>query len=106
MGPVNRQGRGEDRRQEQPRVATRWATRGRMNFREITMQDLRQVLRRRQAGQSARRIGGGTSLDRKTVGRYLEQAAEGGCDGGWCGDRRGRGRRRATSAGAAVALII
>ena len=49
-----------------------------MSFREITMQDVREVLRRRQAGQSARRIARETGLDRKTVGRYLEQAAEGG----------------------------
>src|SRR6185369_2899269 len=48
---------------------------GRMSFREITMQDVREVLRRRQAGQSARRIARETGLDRKTVGRYLEQAA-------------------------------
>ena len=49
-----------------------------MSFREITMQDVREVLRRRQAGQSARRIARETGLDRKTVGRYLEQAvAEG-----------------------------
>ncbi len=42
------------------------------------MQDVREVLRRRQAGQSARRIARETGLDRKTVGRYLEHAAEGG----------------------------
>lgn len=49
-----------------------------MSFREITMQDIRELLRRRQAGQSARRIARETGLDRKTVGRYLEQATEGG----------------------------
>ena len=49
-----------------------------MSFREITMQDIRELLRRRQAGQSARRIARETGLDRKTVGRYLEQALEGG----------------------------
>ncbi len=49
-----------------------------MSFREITMQDVRELLRRRQAGQSARRIARETGLDRKTVGRYLEQAAEDG----------------------------
>src|SRR6185312_10944370 len=42
------------------------------------MQDVREVLRRRQAGQSARRIARETGLDRKTVGRYLAQAVEGG----------------------------
>src|SRR6185295_9285514 len=47
---------------------------GRMSFREIKMQDVRELLRRRQAGQSARRIARETGLDRKTVGRYLEQA--------------------------------
>src|SRR6185369_866746 len=62
------------------RVATRWATRGRMSFREITMQDVREVLRRRQAGQSARRIARETGLDRKTVGRYLDQAGEHGIE--------------------------
>lgn len=36
------------------------------------MQDVRELLRRRQAG---RRIARETGLDRKTVGRYLEQAA-------------------------------
>ena len=39
------------------------------------MQDVRELLRRRQAGQSARQIARETGLDRKTVGRYLEQAA-------------------------------
>ena len=45
-----------------------------MSFREITMQDVREVLRRWQAGQSARQIGRETGLDRKTVRRYLVQA--------------------------------
>jgi transposase len=47
-----------------------------MSFREITMRDAREVLRRRQAGQSARRIARETGLDRKTVGRYFDQADE------------------------------
>jgi transposase len=47
-----------------------------MGFREVTMQDVREVLRRRQAGQSARRIARETGLDRKTVGRYLSEAQE------------------------------
>jgi transposase len=38
------------------------------------MQDVREVLRRSQAGQSARHIARETGLDRKTVGRYLEEA--------------------------------
>lgn len=45
-----------------------------MSFREITMQDVSEVLRRSQAGQSARRIARETGLDRKTVGRYLTEA--------------------------------
>ena len=45
-----------------------------MSFREITMQDVSEVLRRSQAGQSARRIARETGLDRKTVGRYLAEA--------------------------------
>lgn len=51
-----------------------------MSFREITMQDVREVLRRHQAGQSARQIARETGLDRKTVGRYLEQAEEHGLE--------------------------
>jgi transposase len=47
-----------------------------MSYREITMQDVQELLRRRQAGQSARRIARETGLDRKTVGRYLAQAGE------------------------------
>jgi len=49
-----------------------------MSFREITMQDVREVLRRAKAGQSARQIARETGLDRKTVGRYLEQAEKDG----------------------------
>jgi transposase len=49
-----------------------------MSFREITMQDVSEVLRRWQAGQSARRIARETGLDRKTVGRYLDEAKAGG----------------------------
>jgi transposase len=45
-----------------------------MSFREITMQDVSEVLRRWQAGQSARRIAREMGLDRKTVGRYIEGA--------------------------------
>ena len=44
------------------------------------MQDVREVLRRRQAGQSARRIARETGLDRKTVGRYLDQASDHGLE--------------------------
>jgi len=45
-----------------------------MSFREITMQDVRELLRRHEAGQSARKIARELGMDRKTVGRYLEQA--------------------------------
>jgi predicted transcriptional regulator len=45
-----------------------------MSFREITMQDVRELLRRHEAGQSARKIARELGVDRKTVGRYLEQA--------------------------------
>ena len=45
-----------------------------MSFREITMQDVRELLRRHEAGQSARRIARELGVDRKTVGRYLDEA--------------------------------
>jgi transposase len=45
-----------------------------MSFREITMQDVRELLRRHEAGQSARKIARELGVDRKTVGRYLEEA--------------------------------
>lgn len=47
-----------------------------MSFREITMQEVREVLRRHRAGQSARQIARQMGLDRKTVRRYLDQAEE------------------------------
>ena len=45
-----------------------------MSFREIRMQDVRELLRRHEAGHSARRIARELGVDRKTVGRYLEEA--------------------------------
>src|SRR5262249_49440579 len=45
-----------------------------MSFRELTMIDIREVIRRWQAGQSARLIARETGADRKTVGRYIEAA--------------------------------
>ena len=45
-----------------------------MSFREITMQDIREVLRRWQAGQSARAIAREGVVDRKTATRYIEAA--------------------------------
>jgi response regulator of citrate/malate metabolism len=45
-----------------------------MSFREITMQEISEMLRRHQAGHSARRIARDMGLDRKTVHRYLNEA--------------------------------
>lgn len=45
-----------------------------MAFRELSMIDVREVLRRWQAGQSARQIANAGVADRKTVGRYLAVA--------------------------------
>lgn len=47
-----------------------------MAYRELTMMDVREVLRRWQAGHSERKIGRDTGIDRKTVGRYLRWASE------------------------------
>lgn len=47
-----------------------------MAFRELTMIDVREVLRRYQAQQGVRRIARETGLDRKTVRRYLVVASE------------------------------
>lgn len=46
-----------------------------MGFRELTMIDVRELLRRFQAGESARRAARETAADRKTVKRYYEAAA-------------------------------
>jgi len=46
-----------------------------MSFRDLTMTDIREVLRRWQAGQSARAIARDRVVDRKTAGRYIEAAA-------------------------------
>ena len=51
-----------------------------MSFREITMQDVSEVLRRWKAMQSARRIAREMKLDRKTVRRYVAEAKAGGLD--------------------------
>jgi transposase len=47
-----------------------------MTYRELTMIDVHEVLRRFSAGQSARRIAREAGTDRKTVGRYLAVVAE------------------------------
>jgi hypothetical protein len=49
-----------------------------MSFRSLTMIDVREVLRRWQAGQSTREIACKGGCDRKTVGRYVEAAEQ--CD--------------------------
>lgn len=49
-----------------------------MGFRELTMVDVKEILRRWQDGQSVRRIARESGSDRKTVDRYLDAAkAEG-----------------------------
>ena len=45
-----------------------------MSYRELHMLDVIEVLRRWQAGQSARAIARAGVGDRKTVGRYIEAA--------------------------------
>jgi hypothetical protein len=45
-----------------------------MSFRELTMTDVKEVLRRWQSGQSARQIARSGIADRKTAGRYIEAA--------------------------------
>jgi hypothetical protein len=52
-----------------------------MGFRELTMIDVRELLRRRQAGESARRAARGCGADRKTVKRYYDAAEQCGADG-------------------------
>jgi DNA-binding NarL/FixJ family response regulator len=47
----------------------------RLGFLELTMMEVRDVLRRLAAGQSLREIARTTGLDRKTVRRYAEPAA-------------------------------
>lgn len=45
-----------------------------MSYRELTMVDVKEVLRRGRAGQGIRRIARETGMDRKTVRGYLERA--------------------------------
>jgi predicted DNA-binding transcriptional regulator YafY len=45
-----------------------------MSFRELTMIDVREVLRRMQAGQSARQLARDGVVDRETAHRYFEAA--------------------------------
>jgi transposase len=58
-----------------------------MAFRELTMIDVKEVLRRWSAGHGDRRIGRETSVDRKTAARYTAAAQELGlCRGDVIGD--------------------
>jgi len=45
-----------------------------MPYRELTMIDVKEMLRRWSAGQGDRKIGRDTGVDRKTVARYTEAA--------------------------------
>jgi hypothetical protein len=47
-----------------------------MSFRELSMLDVRELLRRRAAGQSARQVARDGVADRKTALRYFEAAAQ------------------------------
>jgi len=47
-----------------------------MSFRELTMIDVREVLRRWQAGQSARQLAREGVVSRRTATRYIEAATE------------------------------
>jgi hypothetical protein len=53
-----------------------------MGFRELTMIDVKEVLRRWSAGQGDRKIGRETGTDRKTVARYTEAAEKLGIERG------------------------
>lgn len=45
-----------------------------MSFRELTMVDVKEIVRRYQAGHSARQMARDRVVDRKTAGRYIEAA--------------------------------
>ena len=47
-----------------------------MSFRELTMIDVKEVLRRWQAGQSARQMAREGVVSRRTAARYIEAAKE------------------------------
>lgn len=47
-----------------------------MSYRELSMIEVKEVLRRREAGQGLREIARETGLDRKTVRRYVAAADE------------------------------
>jgi transposase len=51
-----------------------------MSYRELSMIEVKEVLRRREAGQGLREIARETGLDRKTVRRYVQAAGDAGSD--------------------------
>lgn len=53
-----------------------------MGYREISTLEIKEVLRRKEAGKSARQIAKEMGLDRKTVGKYLEAIEEAGIGDG------------------------
>ena len=73
-----------------------------MAFRELTMIDVKEVLRRWSAGQSDRRIGREAGADRKTVARYTVAATRLGLVRGGRGDRRGGSPGRAARSSASA----
>jgi len=77
-----------------------------MSFRELTMINVREVLRRWQAGQGARRIARESGTDRKTVARYIASAQSCGLDPQSEQSRRGGGGGRAARAGASAPRAI
>lgn len=52
-----------------------------MSYRELSMIEVKEVLRRHAAGQGLRKIARETGLDRKTVRRYVAAAGEGDAEG-------------------------
>ena len=69
-----------------------------MPYRELTMIDVKEVLRRWSAGHGDRRIGREAGADRKTVARYTQAAERLGLDSRRRGDRRRGARGRAVRA--------
>jgi transposase len=53
-----------------------------MSYREISMLEVKEVLRRKEEGRSARQIAKEMNLDRKTVGRYVDAIEEAGIGDG------------------------
>ena len=74
-----------------------------MPYRELTMIDIKEVLRRWSARQSIHRIARETGVDRKTVRRYVRAAQQLLVAAGPRADRRRDPRGRAARAGAAAA---